>query len=395
MYYFESIDNFDIFETPNAFAKFFKAQKELIVYPVGENGDNFLDFIRYANHIAFFSCIATDKTCTEQKFSHSLPIMPLDMLLHFCESALIIVAAPTDQHSEINQILTEKGFKKIFFLDEKIQLLIADDVRNRYNKGQVNKWFMKNVLADIEEMKYRVAEQCEISSAHEKTFAGYENCFRDRDIVLLGNAPTLKYYKPMPNVIHIGLNRAWLRDDIDIDFLFCIDHRTMDDRIDVTQGFSKIKRMVFLSTTLDRLPLHWHSFPEQYFMNKNISHFYINSCGRYKDQPIYRDICHHALTEMGSGVFSAFQFALYTNPKKIYLAGFDSTPSGHFFDTDEDEPSEGLLNFPIQKLGFARMKMFAKYYYPETEIISINPVGLKGLFNDVYTEEYEKSLSQT
>ncbi len=40
------------------------------------------------------------------------------------------------------------------------------------------------------------------------------------------------------------------------------------------------------------------------------------------------------------------------------------------------------------------MKGFAKTYYPETEIISVNPVGLKGLFHDVYTESYLNEHSE-
>ena len=27
-------------------------------------------------------------------------------------------------------------------------------------------------------------------------------------------------------------------------------------------------------------------------------------------------------------------------------------------------------------------------FYPDTEIISINPIGLKGIFKDVYTEDF-------
>ena len=33
------------------------------------------------------------------------------------------------------------------------------------------------------------------------------------------------------------------------------------------------------------------------------------------------------------------------------------------------------------------IKAFALTYYPETEIISINPVGLKGIFKDVYQKK--------
>lgn len=38
--------------------------------------------------------------------------------------------------------------------------------------------------------------------------------------------------------------------------------------------------------------------------------------------------------------------------------------------------------------GYKRLKDIVERFYPETEIVSINPVGLKGLFHDVYTENY-------
>ena len=38
--------------------------------------------------------------------------------------------------------------------------------------------------------------------------------------------------------------------------------------------------------------------------------------------------------------------------------------------------------------GWKKFKEFAETWYLETEIISINPVGLRGLFHDVYTESY-------
>jgi len=34
------------------------------------------------------------------------------------------------------------------------------------------------------------------------------------------------------------------------------------------------------------------------------------------------------------------------------------------------------------------VKKFAALHYPDTEIISVNPVGLKGMFHDMYTESY-------
>ena len=149
MYNIDNISIFDSFATPNALANAFKMHKELIVYPEGEVGENFLDFLRYTNHIVYFSCIATDKTKgnnTEQKFSHNLPVMPFEMLVHFFETALVIVAVPVDSHGEIRQKLTEAGFKNLLFLNDQMHVAIKKELERRAKIGQISNWFMKNVL---------------------------------------------------------------------------------------------------------------------------------------------------------------------------------------------------------------------------------------------------------
>lgn len=82
------------------------------------------------------------------------------------------------------------------------------------------------------------------------------------------------------------------------------------------------------------------------------------------------------LPDFTSVVFSAMAFALWTCPKRIYLVGCDCS-KGHFGTGKEDTISnEHLVRYWI------KLKDFAKEYYPNTEIISINPVGLKGLFRE-------------
>ena len=81
------------------------------------------------------------------------------------------------------------------------------------------------------------------------------------------------------------------------------------------------------------------------------------------------------------------QFALWTNPKRIYLVGCDSAGQvnslnwNHFDDNNKNNhnivPIEALLE------GWKKLAKFAEYMYPDVEIISINPVGLKGLFKDI------------
>ena len=38
--------------------------------------------------------------------------------------------------------------------------------------------------------------------------------------------------------------------------------------------------------------------------------------------------------------------------------------------------------------GHRNVKKFSALHYPDMEIISVNPVGLKGMFHDVYTQSY-------
>ena len=86
-------------------------------------------------------------------------------------------------------------------------------------------------------------------------------------------------------------------------------------------------------------------------------------------------------------VFPALHFA---------LVGCDVTENGHFY--DQNEVKVGLVKPHLAtgfvKVGYARMKMFARQYYPETKIISVNPVGLRGLFEDIYTERYKSQFEQ-
>ena len=38
--------------------------------------------------------------------------------------------------------------------------------------------------------------------------------------------------------------------------------------------------------------------------------------------------------------------------------------------------------------GYHQFKEYARIYYPDVYIISVNPVGLRGLFEDVYTKDF-------
>ena len=93
------------------------------------------------------------------------------------------------------------------------------------------------------------------------------------------------------------------------------------------------------------------------------------------------DITKGMILDRGGGtVFSALQFALFTEPKTIYLVGCDCTDSGYF-----KKAGKGIKQNLLEKTEYLwhEAKYFINQYYPDTEIVSVNPVKLKGLFRDI------------
>ena len=90
------------------------------------------------------------------------------------------------------------------------------------------------------------------------------------------------------------------------------------------------------------------------------------------------DISIEPFADYRGTVFSALQFALYTNPKRIFLVGFDCS--------DGDIFSKKKENFSYQYKSWLKIKEYVNREWSNTEIISVNPVGLKGLFVDQFTD---------
>ena len=89
----------------------------------------------------------------------------------------------------------------------------------------------------------------------------------------------------------------------------------------------------------------------------------------------------------GSIIFRAIHFALFTRPKKVLLVGCDCAATEHFNGFPYLSYEERSM-IPQWIYGFKNVRRFVSLHYPDTEIVSINPVGLKGMFHDIYTESY-------
>jgi len=236
-----------------------------------------------------------------------------------------------------------------------------------------------NLDISLQDLKKNVGIINSVFDTHQKTFLPYKNIFEGKDIAILATGSSLKNYDPIPNVIHIGVNNAYKFDKVVLDFLFIQDISGLKQEIMSINNYGIKTCQKFYG---DVLTIDTSAIPESYLIKYNAKRYYTG--GMFS--PFVRDISSCLLPDFGSVVFASLAFALYTNPRKIYLVGCDCSETGYFYN-DALEISSSLKGDLTNIIkGWQNFKLFANHHYPDTKIISINPVGLKGMFEDIQME---------
>ncbi len=225
------------------------------------------------------------------------------------------------------------------------------------------------------------------SVLHSKAFAPFKGAFRGKSIVLVGAGPSLKDFKKIPDAIYVGCNRVFLKDDIDFDFLFSIDKAGIDKWYEQFFSYKPEECIKFIG---DQNLGEKFQIPENKIPLKNV-YRYITDAGLCVPNDFDLDIASVPLKNAATITVQAMQFILYTQPARIYIVGVDCTVSqkkyfvGEAFDSaSRNEDPAHLDNVNIR--CWKQIKTFADTYYPDTQIISVNPVRLEGLFTDIYTK---------
>ncbi len=376
------------------FIRLLYTYKENIIFPVNDwnNANVILDYLKYYNHIDRICCVAVEAFMNEfqELFVAERPVLPLNLLPHFRDTAVLFVTAPNQYHETIQQNLKRIGFKQIIFIEENLIKQFQNELQKFYGSGGMINWFMNHFTEKFREMEFRIAEQQEVCETNTAAFAEYKNRFRGKKVVIVGSGPSAKYYKPMPDAIHIALNFAWRREDISFDYLFTGDRNVnKNSEIKMQQGFEKIRHKIFMGKHLARNTWRLLDFGEEIYSMNNVRCYIKDNSF---EKPIEQNICLHPIFSNGSIAGSALGFALFTYPKELYLVGCDTASNGYFYENSNPNHIKGNKNMATHKMkvGYARYKKFTQQYYPDTRIISVNPVGLKGLFEDIYTDDFLK-----
>lgn len=249
--------------------------------------------------------------------------------------------------------------------------------------------FYKSREKMLEQIQSAISFANSVSYLHRKTFEKYKNIYQGRDVVLVATGPSLDKFHALPNAVYVGINSALFCENIDFDYIFCLNPSYQREKWSDEIKKQKIKNPQFKVFYGNHA---YHScclVPESLALADNAEIFYARRIKNIEENFSY-DILNNIIKEFGSSVFCAMQFILWTNPRRIFLVGCDCSDNGHsqklIMQQFYSQEGTYIDIFTILR-GWIQMKYFAHAFYPDTEIISINPIGLKGLFTDMWQDE--------
>lgn len=212
-----------------------------------------------------------------------------------------------------------------------------------------------------------------------KIFEKYKNKHTGETAVLIGGGPTIDQFKPIYYIaksIYAGVNFIGKHKlfDQSLDKYITVDYYFFGDRGRHMMKDFKVKRQKFGACLVDGEPHQLHLSLEEVeefgafgmeISNKRPAYFHDDIA----NNPVYG----HTV------VMAGLQFLVYTGISKIYLVGMDCSGSHCFNNIPSKE-----LDFKVMLADWDNAKEYLNKKHPEIEIISVNPVGLKGYFKDLY-----------
>lgn len=221
----------------------------------------------------------------------------------------------------------------------------------------------------------------ELHDAHKASFSEFKSCNLGKTVAVVGTGPSLNYYSQPSGIPHIGVNSSFLRKNLVLNYYFIAHNEPQWLEKLREYDFIKFFKVGIISRKgKDQIP--------EYIIEENGGRRYF-SMPLTPFEQIHTNIEYYPVMGHESVIFQAIHFALYTHPKRMFLVGCDCFANGHYDNAETGEKEfVDKLQIPQWLSGYKKIRKFADIHYPDTEIISVNPVGLKGMFHDVYTEGY-------
>ncbi len=375
-------------ENPEQILALTNDSEKIIVFGAGTYASALLWFLRNKGLNDKILCVAVTSPAGNPGELLGIPVKTLSELKEYAENVPVLIATLENLHDEIHTALIAHGFANIFLLTNACWLEL---------RGKADILFevmleIRRLNQKIESLNYRVLEQNEIAAVNSAAFSQYKDCHAGKDVVIVGTGPSLSKYRPIKEAVHIGLNTAYKRTDINFDFLFSQDfhkfHYSNTDICEIVREISNLKCKKYIGRYMSDNPSKSIQLPVSIFKDIGADWYFVDNA---PTETIFPDIRFFPLMDFGSVAFPAIHFALFTNPSRIYLVGSDGVVNGKY-ERVNGEIAEVVPHSYIDSYigaiynGYSKVKRFTAQHYPDTQIISINPHMLKGMFEDMYTE---------
>lgn len=263
------------------------------------------------------------------------------------------------------------------------------------NLEEKNRKFLEEKFGYIDKSFYRlnsvISRNLSVADLHHATFAKFRCCNEGKSLVVVGSGPSLNFLNRSfisDDKVFIALNTSFLYKDINFDYLFMQDYSGLKDVMEDANNYRKGSCIKFYGLLPELYSGHPKCLiPESDAIEAGALRYRTDYVSTYlhKGNFVY-DLLNYPFGDFYTVSLTALQFALWTYPKRIYLVGLDCTNSGHF-----DSKKSNILPTDEVVSSFIKFKEFAKAYYPHVEIISVNPVRLKGIFIDEFSEGFKES----
>ena len=256
-------------------------------------------------------------------------------------------------------------------------------------EGTIEQQVLWNVHFKLPKIGQAIKENIQASKIHPNVFRKYKNCNQGKTVVLCGAGPTLKYFSPLSKAKYLGLNRAFLYSEIKLDYLFASDWMGIKNYADEFKNYEGNNCKKFLAMPYTELE---RAIPENYACSFENERFVMESDFEQMRFHKYNiDIENQPFALSPTIATTAMQFLLYTMPKEIFIVGCDSANIGHFDKKEQNNNSDNtfeinLFNDIVKE--WIELSKFIIHFYPNTKVYSVNPIGLKGIFSDVYTKNF-------
>tara|TARA_R110002020_G_scaffold16515_17_gene58339 strand:- start:6472 stop:7206 length:735 start_codon:yes stop_codon:yes gene_type:complete len=237
-----------------------------------------------------------------------------------------------------------------------------------------------------------------------RPFKKFELTHKGAVSILFATGPSLNdfSYSGLPDVpsVRTGVNSFIYHDQYELDYYFCahdvskegsghphneiekvdpirekIKSRSSDMQVFCTcAGLRHGRRHVNDTFFSDEARREFNAIPYVVSWSGKGKEAFATSLER---QPLYNQ----------SIVFPALQFLLYTGVSKVYLVGCDCGGGVSYLSPDKEPGPDWKHATDFGKLhqAWKDFRSFAEEKYPDVDVVSVNPRGLKGMFEECYT----------